>query len=107
MCKEMSVILVDRVVDKKRIIGKWRAEEEKRQKGLLTPPPQKKNILLYLQDIICKTKNIFKYFSEIKINWCSINYVPMYVRRCLDFYVQSKNNLEKLIGVESIMCADV
>jgi hypothetical protein len=31
MCKEMLVIPVDRVVDKKRIIGKkWRAKEEER-----------------------------------------------------------------------------
>jgi hypothetical protein len=28
MCKEISVIQVNRVVDKKRIITKWRAEEE-------------------------------------------------------------------------------
>jgi hypothetical protein len=33
MCKETLVILVDRVVDKKRIIKKWRAEEEERHKG--------------------------------------------------------------------------
>jgi hypothetical protein len=33
MCKEMPVIPVDRVVDKKRIIGKRRAEEEERHKG--------------------------------------------------------------------------
>jgi hypothetical protein len=38
MCKEMPVIPVSRVVDPKRIIGKkWRAEEEERHKGLLTP----------------------------------------------------------------------
>jgi hypothetical protein len=43
MCKEMSVIPVNKVVDPKRIIGKkWRAEEEERHKGLLTPPPKKK-----------------------------------------------------------------
>jgi hypothetical protein len=43
MCKEMLVILVNRVVDPKRIIVKnWRAEEEERHKGLLTPPPPKK-----------------------------------------------------------------
>jgi hypothetical protein len=33
MCKEMPVILVDRVVDKKRIIKKRSAEEEDRNKG--------------------------------------------------------------------------
>jgi hypothetical protein len=36
MCKEMPVIPVDTVVDKKRIIQKWRAQEEERQKGSLT-----------------------------------------------------------------------
>jgi hypothetical protein len=36
MCKKMPVIPVDRVVDKKRIIGKRRAEEEKSHKGSLT-----------------------------------------------------------------------
>jgi tetrahydromethanopterin S-methyltransferase subunit A len=37
-CKEMLVIPVNRVVDKKTIIGKkWRAkEEEERHKGLVT-----------------------------------------------------------------------
>jgi hypothetical protein len=40
----MPVITVDRVVDKKRIIGKkWKAEEEERHKGLLTP----KNIEIF------------------------------------------------------------
>jgi hypothetical protein len=44
MCKELPVILVNKVVDPKRIIGKkWRAEEEERHKGSLTPPPKKKN----------------------------------------------------------------
>jgi hypothetical protein len=38
----MPVIPVDKVVDPKRIIGKkWRAKEEERHKGLLTP--QKEN----------------------------------------------------------------
>jgi hypothetical protein len=46
MCKEMLVISVNRVVDKKRIIGKtWRDKEEERHKGLLIPPPQKKKSL--------------------------------------------------------------
>jgi hypothetical protein len=37
MCKEKPVIPGNRVVDKKRIIGKkWRAEEEERLKGSLT-----------------------------------------------------------------------
>jgi hypothetical protein len=39
MCKEMPVIPVNKVVDPKRIIGKeWRAQEEERHKGSLTPP---------------------------------------------------------------------
>jgi hypothetical protein len=38
MCKEMPVILVNKVVDPNRIIGKkWRAKEEERHKGSLTP----------------------------------------------------------------------
>jgi hypothetical protein len=47
MCKELLVILVNKVVDPKRIIGKkWRAKEEERHKGSLTPthplhPPKK------------------------------------------------------------------
>jgi hypothetical protein len=42
MCKELPVILVNKVVDRKRIIGKkWRAEEEERHKGSLTQKKQK------------------------------------------------------------------
>jgi hypothetical protein len=45
MCKEMPV---SRLVDPKRIIGKkWRAAEEERHKGALTPlppPPKKKDV---------------------------------------------------------------
>jgi hypothetical protein len=38
MCKEMPVIWVYRVVESRRIIGKkWRAKEEDRHKGSLTP----------------------------------------------------------------------
>jgi hypothetical protein len=37
-CKEMLVIPVNKEVDKKRIIGKRRAEEEERHMGSLTPP---------------------------------------------------------------------
>jgi hypothetical protein len=36
-CKEMSVILVNKLVDKKIIIGKKEAEEEERHMGSLTP----------------------------------------------------------------------
>jgi hypothetical protein len=44
MCKELPVVLVNKVVDPKRIIGKkWRAKEEERHKGLLT---KKNNIIL-------------------------------------------------------------
>jgi hypothetical protein len=42
MRKELLVILVNTVVDPKRIIGKtWRAEEEERHKGVADP--KKKN----------------------------------------------------------------
>jgi hypothetical protein len=45
MCKEMPVIPVNKVVYPKRIIGKkWRAKEEERHKGLLTPPKKKKKL---------------------------------------------------------------
>jgi hypothetical protein len=37
MCKEMPVIPVNRVVDPKRIIRKFRAEEEEWHNGSLTP----------------------------------------------------------------------
>jgi hypothetical protein len=44
MCKELPLIPVNKVVDPKRIIGKkWRAEEEDRHNGSLTPPQKKKN----------------------------------------------------------------
>jgi hypothetical protein len=36
MCKELSVIQVNKVVDPKRIFEKRRAKEEKRHKGSLT-----------------------------------------------------------------------
>jgi hypothetical protein len=50
MCKEMPVILVDRVVEKKRIIrNKWRAKEEERYKVSLPPPPKKKRTKLSLR----------------------------------------------------------
>jgi hypothetical protein len=39
----MPAIPVDRVVDRKRIIGiKWRAKEEERHMGFLTSPTPKK-----------------------------------------------------------------
>jgi hypothetical protein len=45
MCKELPVILVNKVVDKKRIIGKkWKAKKVERHKGSLTPPPKKKQL---------------------------------------------------------------
>jgi hypothetical protein len=37
MCKEMPVIPVNRVADKKRIIGKRRAKEEERDKRVADP----------------------------------------------------------------------
>jgi hypothetical protein len=45
MCKGMTVIPVDRVVDKKES-EKWRAEDEERHKGVAdNPPPTPKNIV--------------------------------------------------------------
>jgi hypothetical protein len=51
MCKEMPVIRVDRMVDKKRIHNwkKWRAKEEGEAQGVADPPPpykQKKQKLV-------------------------------------------------------------
>jgi hypothetical protein len=47
MCKEMPVIPVNKGADPKRIIRtKWRAKEEERHMGSLTPlppPPKKKS----------------------------------------------------------------
>jgi hypothetical protein len=43
MCKEMPVIPVNREVDMKRIMGKnWRAKEEERHKGSMTPQKTQK-----------------------------------------------------------------
>jgi hypothetical protein len=42
MRKELPVVLVNKVVDPKRIIGKkWRAKEEERHKGSLTKKKHK------------------------------------------------------------------
>jgi hypothetical protein len=52
MCKELVVISVIRVVDKKRIMEKMEVQEEERNKGSLTPisPPPKyiSNIYIYI-----------------------------------------------------------
>jgi hypothetical protein len=45
MCKEMPVITVNKVVDQKEELEKWRAKEEERHKGSLTPPPPHKKKL--------------------------------------------------------------
>jgi hypothetical protein len=37
MCKELPVIPVNKVVDQKEYLDKWRVEEEERHKGTLTP----------------------------------------------------------------------
>jgi hypothetical protein len=61
----MPVILVNMVVDPKRIIGKkWRAEEEERHKGLLTPPPKKKDRLLAFSNLF----NIAQYTLHKKMS---------------------------------------
>jgi hypothetical protein len=46
MCKEMPVIPVDRMVDKKRIIGKMEGPRWRRgTRGC--PPPKKKKLCMY------------------------------------------------------------
>jgi hypothetical protein len=63
MCKELPVILVNKVVDPKRIIGKkWRAEEEERHKG--SPTPQKP----YLSWVVYLLKQAVKLFSRASLN---------------------------------------
>jgi hypothetical protein len=42
MCKEMPVILVNRVVAKKIIIGKMEGQGGEEAQGVLNPPPKKK-----------------------------------------------------------------
>jgi hypothetical protein len=44
MCNEMPVIPVDRVVDKKRIIGKNESQVGGEAQGAADTPPQKKGI---------------------------------------------------------------
>jgi hypothetical protein len=54
MCKEMPVILVNKVVDPKRIIGKkWRAEEEERHKGSLTQKKDHQKLLRMIRFTSC------------------------------------------------------
>jgi hypothetical protein len=56
MCKELPVILVNKVVDPKIIIGKkWMAKEEERHKGSLTP----KKILYFSQAMLFNFKTNF------------------------------------------------
>jgi hypothetical protein len=45
MCKEMPVILVNRVVDKKRLIGKMVGQGGEVQGVADAPPPKKKSLL--------------------------------------------------------------
>jgi hypothetical protein len=67
MCKEMPVIPVNKVVDQKRIIGKkWRAEEEERHKGLLTP--QKIRVPQSCLDNVCN--EMFVYYTCIHTIGC-------------------------------------
>jgi hypothetical protein len=63
MCKELQVILVNRVVDPKRISGKkWRAKEEERHKGSMT---QKKYLIWEnlgrISSLCCFDQNFNKY----------------------------------------------
>jgi hypothetical protein len=56
MCKEMPVILVNMVVDpKKNNRKKWRAKEEEKHKGSLTP---QKYINIFGADIINHTNGV-------------------------------------------------
>jgi hypothetical protein len=48
MCKELPVILVNMVVDPKRIIGKMEGQGGEAQ-GVADPPPPKKNFIDYLK----------------------------------------------------------
>jgi hypothetical protein len=60
MCKEILVILVNKVVDPKRIIGKkWSAVEEERHKGSLT----QKRVTLQLLIVLGISK--LYYLSEV------------------------------------------
>jgi hypothetical protein len=87
MCKELPVILVNKVVDPKRIIGKkWRAEEEERHKGLLTQKKQK-NINFYSKALQNIPKLVFlvrKYTI-----WQPLPSVPRRFvnRRFVDFFL--------------------
>jgi hypothetical protein len=73
MCKELPVILVNKVVDPKRIIGKkWRAEEEERQKGSLTKKKKKIG-----SNLICQL--------GLPTPTCTLN-LPCFTRKIVCFY---------------------
>jgi hypothetical protein len=44
MCKETLVIMVNKVVDPKRIIGKMEGQGGGEAQGVAVPPPKKKTI---------------------------------------------------------------
>jgi hypothetical protein len=48
MCKEMPVILVNKVVDKKRIIGKKKGRGGGKEHGVVAHPPKKEGLLFYI-----------------------------------------------------------
>jgi hypothetical protein len=52
MCKEMPVIPVDRVVDKKRIIQKMEGRGGEAQGVADTPPPPQKKSMLVLKEVV-------------------------------------------------------
>jgi hypothetical protein len=74
MCKEMPVILVDRVVEKKRIIrNKWRAKEEERYKVSLPPPKKTNKVIITPQVSIIKNLHTIAYIHTTLIgHWSSI-----------------------------------
>jgi hypothetical protein len=67
MCKEMSVILVNKVVDKKRIIRKNGAPTRD-SKGP-SPPPKKKNIY----NILNLVKNNLPIYVAQLITWIMLD----------------------------------
>jgi hypothetical protein len=75
MCKEMPVILVNKVVDPKKNNWKnWRAEEEELDKGSLTPPPPpQKKIFRYNRCLIVSSicyELLFRFLSEHPSDRC-------------------------------------
>jgi hypothetical protein len=87
MCKEMPVILVNKVVDLKSIIGKkWRAKEE-RHKGSLTP---KKYILD--RKAILVMAHCFRHLNNCLIS-CYSSHIRFFVHFLSKIYFKIINNI--------------